>query len=205
MKQFTVAISKLSGLKDFSLRALLRNTAVFVAVAAFSGAVPGENLVGENMEIEITGFVLRITDHDGQLAYIVEGERMVQTETVGGNIQQRAERPHLQILDAGILDWVWQSQAAVHDPLQHRWFLDGATTGLRPARDPYPHTEIITRDVTILSEAQQIMTSERSTLVQPGLFMTGIGLHADINTSIIRLLSNVHTVYAQEEEEDILQ
>jgi len=154
------------------------------------------------LQLEINEFTLRLTDANGQLAYILEGSRMLQTEERGAGIQQRADQPRLQILDAGTVDWIWQSESAVHYPLEQRWFLAGETHGLRLPGVAHPRTEINTRDVTIWADSQQIATDARSILTQPGLFMTGLGLRADITTGIIQLLSFVRTVYAQLEEHE---
>ena len=159
-------------------------------------AAPG---LATEAQLDIFGFTLRITDDDGAITHVLEGERMRQFDDIG---QQRAENPQLELLTDGHIDWIWTAPAAVHYPAAQRLELIGATEGLRLPSPLHVQTEIETADVTILTESREILTDARATMVRPGLFVTGIGMYADINADIIELRSDVNTVYAPADSEE---
>ena len=153
----------------------------------------------DEAQLDILGFTLRITDADGQITHVLEGERMQQFDTIG---QQRTEKPRLELLTEGHIDWIWTAPAAVHFPAAHRLELLGSTVGLRLPSPLHPRTEIETADVTILTESREVLTDARATMVRPGLFVTGIGMYADVEADLIELKADVNTVYAPEESEE---
>lgn len=150
-------------------------------------------------QMDVFGFVLRITDADGVITHVLEGERMRQFDQIG---QQRAERPRLELLTDGALDWIWSAPAAVHYPAEHRLELLGSTEGLRMPSAQNLQTHIESADVTILTETREIFSDARTTMTRPDLFMTGIGMYADTFAEIIELKSEVTTVYAPMESEE---
>jgi lipopolysaccharide export system protein LptC len=154
--------------------------------------------LASDAQLDIFGFTLRITDADGAITHVLEGERMRQFDDIG---QQRAEKPQLELLTDGHVDWIWTAPAAVHYPAEQRLELIGATEGLRLPSPLHPQTEIETADVTVLTESREILTDARATMVRPGLFVTGIGMYADVDADIIELQSDVNTVYAPAESE----
>ena len=158
-------------------------------------AIPG---LASEAQLDIFGFTLRITDADGAITHVLEGQRMQQFDEIG---QQRAEKPRLELLTEGHVDWIWTAPAAVHYPAAQRLELVGATEGLRLPSPLHPRTEIETADVTVLTESREILTDARATMVRPGLFVTGIGMYADVDADIIELKSDVNTVYAPADSE----
>ncbi|AGA34280.1 protein of unknown function DUF1239 [Thioalkalivibrio nitratireducens DSM 14787] len=152
------------------------------------------------VQLDITGFVLRVTDERGEITHVLEGESLQQFDELG---LQRAEDPRLEFLTDGHIDWVWTAPAAVHYPAAHRLVLLGTTEGLRLPSPEQPQTEITSADVTIVTDTREVFTDARATLVRPGLFMTGIGMHADVAADLIELRSEVETVYAPENPRDM--
>ncbi len=151
-------------------------------------------------QFDILGFTLRITDAEGTVTHVLKGERMQQFQDLG---IQRAQEPRLELLTEGRVDWIWTAPAAVHDPAEERLETVGITEGVQLPGPANPRTEIETADVTILTGTREVMTNARATVLRPGLFMTGIGMHADVQADIIELRNEVETVYApQETEED---
>ncbi len=150
-------------------------------------------------QLDIFGFTLRITDAEGQITHVLHGERMQQFDDLQ---QQHTEEPRLELLTDGELDWIWSAPAAIHYPARQRLELLGKTVGLRLPGTRNPQTEIETADVTILTDTREFLTDARATMIQPGLFMTGIGMHANVTTDIIELKSSVNTIYAAPEIED---
>ena len=166
-----------------------------VAIGLAPMATP---VLASEAQLDIFGFTLRITDADGAITHVLEGERMQQFDEIG---QQRARKPRLELLTDGHVDWIWTAPAAVHYPAAQRLELIGATEGLRLPSPLHPQTEIETADVTVLTESREILTDARATMVRPGLFVTGIGMYADVDADIIELKSDVNTVYAPAESE----
>lgn len=170
-------------------------TCLAVAIGLAPMATPG---LASEAQLDVFGFTLRITNADGTITHVLEGERMQQFDDIG---QQRAEKPQLELLTEGHVEWIWTAPAAVHYPAAQRLELIGATEGLRLPSPLHPQTEIETADVTILTESREILTDARATMVRPGLFVTGIGMYADVDADIIELKSDVNTVYAPAESE----
>ena len=174
-------------------------TCLVVAISLAPMATPG---LASEAQLDIFGFTLRITNADGEITHILEGERMQQFDDI---VQQHTEKPRLELLTDGHVDWIWTAPAAVHYPAAQRLELIGATEGLRLPSPRHPQTEIDTADVTILTESREARTDARATMVRPGLFVTGVGMHADIDADLIELKSDVNTVYAPQESEDTSQ
>jgi lipopolysaccharide export system protein LptC len=168
-------------------------------VALIGAAQADADGVESGPQLDIFGFTLRITDADGEITHVLEGERMRQFDGIG---QQRAEMPRLALLTDGELDWIWSAPAAVHYPAEHRLELLGTTEGLRMPSPRTLQTEIVSADVTILTETREIFSDARTTVTRPDLFMTGVGLYADFFADIIELKSAVTTVYAPMENEE---
>jgi len=166
-----------------------------VAIGLAPMVTPG---LASEAQLDIFGFTLRITDADGVITHVLEGERMQQFDEIG---QQRARKPRLELLTDGHVDWIWTAPAAVHYPAAQRLELIGATEGLRLPSPLHPQTEIETADVTVLTESREILTDARATMVRPGLFVTGIGMYADVDADIIELKNDVNTVYAPADSE----
>lgn len=150
-------------------------------------------------QLDIFGFTLRITDAEGQITHVLHGERMQQFDDLR---EQHTEEPRLELMTDGELDWIWSAPAAVHYPAEQRLELLGRTVGLRLPGARHVQTEIETADVTILTDTRKVLTDARATMVRPGLFMTGIGMHADVTTDIVELKSSVNTVYNAPEIEE---
>lgn len=170
-------------------------TCLAVAIGLAPMATPA---LASEAQLDVFGFTLRITDADGAITHVLEGERMQQFDDIG---QQRAEKPQLELLTEGHVDWIWTAPAAIHYPAAQRLELIGATEGLRLPSPLHPQTEFETADVTVLTESREIQTDARATMVRPGLFVTGIGMYADVDADIIELKSDVNTVYAPAESE----
>jgi len=170
-------------------------TCLAAAVGLAPIATPG---LASEPQLDIFGFTLRITDADGEITHVLEGERMQQFDEIG---EQHAEKPRLELMTDGHLDWIWTAPAAVHYPAEQRLELIGATEGLRLPSPLHPQTDIETADVTVLTESREILTDARATMVRPGLFVTGIGMYADVDADIIELQSDVNTVYAPADSE----
>jgi lipopolysaccharide export system protein LptC len=175
-------------------------SAVLALSALLAGALPSAaTAVDDGATLVVERFELRITDKAGEVTHVLRGERMEQFEVLGF---QRVERPRLELLANGAVDWIWTAPVAVHYPAQHRLELLGVTKGLRPPGGPNVQTEIETFDVTIATDSQEVTTDARATLTQPGLNMTGIGMHADPRADIVELYSDVITVYSSEHEQE---
>ena len=181
-------------------RGRVRNRSGAACLAVAIGLAPmATPILANEAQLDIFGFTLRITDANGAITHVLEGERMQQFDAIG---QQRAEKPQLELLTAGHVDWIWTAPAAVHYPAEQRLELLGATEGLRLPSPQHLRTEIETADVTILTESREVLTEARATMVRPGLFMTGVGMHADVDADVIELKADVNTVYAPEESEE---
>ncbi len=173
----------------------LGRSALIVAVAA--ALLPAQLTALESgAEFDILGFTLRVTDAEGEITHVLRGARMQQFHALG---VQHAEEPRLELLTEGRVDWIWTAPAAVHYPAEERLETIGLTEGLQLPGPLNPRTEIETADVTILTGPREVMTDARATVIRPGLFMTGIGMHADVQADIIELRNEVETVYAPEE------
>jgi lipopolysaccharide export system protein LptC len=173
---------------------------VALLLLALIGVAQGENDGADSVpQLDVFGFTLRITDADGVITHVLQGERMRQFDQIG---QQRADMPRLELLTEGELDWIWSAPAAVHYPAEHRLELLGTTEGLRMPSLRNLQTQIVSADVTILTETREIFSDARTTMIRPDLFMTGIGMYADAFAEIIELKSEVTTVYAPMESEE---
>lgn len=164
-------------------------------------AATGAAALEYGADLDITTFTLRITDADGVVTHILEGERMQQFDDLD---LQRTEAPRLALLTEGQVDWIWSAPAAVHYPAAHRLVLLGHTQGDQlpgPGQEPMA---IETADVTITTDTRQVTTDAQATLVRPGLFMRGTGLHADIPADTLELKKDVRTVYAPESRQEPL-
>ncbi len=150
-------------------------------------------------QFDITGFTLRITNAHGEITHVLQGERMQQFDELG---MQHTEKPRLELMTDGRLDWIWTAPAAVHYPTEQRLQLIGITEGLQLPGPTNPRTDIETSDVTILTGTREVITDARATLRRPGLFMTGVGLYADVSTEVIQLKSEVDTVYSPDETQE---
>lgn len=171
-----------------------------ITLAAAVGLVPaGSGAVEPAAQFDIFGFTLRLTNMEGEITHVLQGQRMQQFDALG---TQHAERPRLELLTEGRVEWIWTAPAAVHYPAEQRLVLIGTTEGLQLPGPENPRTEIETADVTILTATREVMTDARATLVRPGLFMTGVGMYADALAETIELKSAVDTVYAPDETED---
>lgn len=177
---------------------LRRMLPALAGVVLLAGTLLPAAALEQEVQLEITAFELRLTDTLGLMSHRVTGERLLQMETQG---LQQAEAPRLEIFTDGTIDWIWTAPVAIHFPLQHRWLLTGATRGTRLPGADYPWTQISGEDITIETELREIFSPGRATLTQPGLTITGVGLHADLNKDIIRLHNQVYTVYAQDMKE----
>lgn len=176
----------------------MRAAALMMAFAA--AAVPASPAALEpDPQFDILGFTLRITDAEGTVTHVLRGERMQQFQDLG---IQRAQAPRLELLTEGRVDWIWTAPAAVHHPAEERLETVGITEGVQLPGPANPRTEIETADVTILTGTREVMTNARATVRRPGLFMTGIGMHADVHADIIELRNEVETVYAPREIEE---
>ncbi|TVP88166.1 MAG: LPS export ABC transporter periplasmic protein LptC [Thioalkalivibrio sp.] len=174
---------------------LLRPAALILAVAAALAPAPPAALES-GADFDLIGFTLRVTDAEGEITHVLRGARMQQFPDLG---VQHAQEPRLELLTEGRVDWIWTAPAAVHYPAEERLETIGMTEGLQLPGPLNPRTEIETADVTILTGPREVMTDARATLLRPGLFMTGIGMHADVKADIIELRNEVETVYAPEE------
>lgn len=150
-------------------------------------------------QFDILGFTLRITNAHGEITHVLQGERMQQFDVLG---VQHTEKPRLELMTDGRLDWIWTAPAAVHYPAEQRLQLIGITEGLQLPGPTNPRTDIETSDVTILTGTREVITDARATLLRPGLFMTGIGLYADVSAEVIELKSEVDTVYSPDETQE---
>jgi len=153
----------------------------------------------DGADLDITVFTLRITDDNGVVTHILEGERMQQFDALD---LQRTDEPRLALLTDGQVDWIWSAPAAVHYPAAYRLVLLGSTQGEQlpgPEQEPMA---IETADVTITTDTRQVMTDAPATLIRPGLFMRGTGLHADIPADTLELKNDVRTVYAPESSQE---
>lgn len=150
-------------------------------------------------QFDIQGFTLRITNAEGVVTHVLRGERMQQFDEIG---VQHAEKPRLELMTEGRLDWIWTAPAAVHYPADQRLVLIGRTEGLQLPGPQNPRTDIESEDVTVLTGTREVLTDARATLTRPGLVMTGIGMHADATTEIIELRSEVNTVYSPDETQE---
>ena len=176
----------------------VRAAALVMAVAAaVSPASPAA--LEPDPQFDILGFTLRITDAEGTVTHVLQGARMQQFQDLG---IQRAQEPRLELLTDGRVDWIWTAPAAVHHPAEERLETIGITEGVQLPGPLNPRTEIETADVTILTGTREVMTDARATVLRPGLFMSGVGMHADVRTDVIELRHEVETVYAPEEIEE---
>jgi lipopolysaccharide export system protein LptC len=170
---------------------------LILMLAAIAGLLPALLPALESgAQLDVLGFTLRITDADGEVTHVLRGERMQQFAPLG---VQHTEKPRLELMSAGRLDWIWTAPAAVHYPAEQRLVLVGATTGMQLPGPENPRTDIETADVTVLTETREVTTDARATVQRPGLFMTGIGMYADVAAEVIELRSEVDTVYAPDD------
>jgi lipopolysaccharide export system protein LptC len=166
-------------------------------LAAIPGLLPATLSATESSpQFDILGFTLRITNAQGAVTHVLHGERMQQFDALG---VQHAEKPRLELMAEDRLDWVWTAPAAVHYPGEQRLMLIGVTEGLQLPGPTNPRTDIETSDVTILTGTREVTTEARATLLRPGLFMTGVGMYADVTAEVIELRSEVDTVYSPDE------
>jgi lipopolysaccharide export system protein LptC len=149
--------------------------------------------------LDIEQFTLRITDETGTISHVLRGDRLQQFDPLG---YQRTENPRLELRVDGSVDWIWTAPLALHYPVEHRLELLGLTEGLRLARPGRSRSRIETSDVTIHTDTQRVSTEARATRVEPGLFMTGIGMHADLPADTIELHRDVRTVYSSHGEQE---
>jgi lipopolysaccharide export system protein LptC len=170
---------------------------VILMLVAISGLLPALLPALEpGAQLDILGFTLRVTDADGQVTHVLRGERMQQFDALG---VQHTEKPRLELMAEGRLDWIWTAPAAVHYPAEQRLVLVGITEGLQLPGPRNPRTDVETADVTVLTGTREVVTEARATLARPGLFMTGVGMYADVTAELIELRSEVDTVYAPDE------
>jgi len=180
-----------------SARTAGRLRRAILILAAVTGLLPSVLSATESPpQFDILGFTLRITSAEGEVTHVLHGERMQQFDALG---VQHAEKPRLELMSEGRLDWIWTAPAAVHYPAEQRLMLIGVTEGLQLPGPANPRTDIEASDVTILTGTREVMTEARATLRRPGLFMTGVGMYADVTAEIIELRSEVDTVYSLEE------
>lgn len=150
-------------------------------------------------QLDITGFKLRITNAEGEITHVLSGERMRQFDSLG---VQHTEKPRLELMADGRLDWIWTAPVAVHYPTEERILLQGMTEGMQLPGPTNPRTDIETSDVTILTGTREVMSDTRAILLRPGLFMSGVGLYADVSAETIELKSQVETVYSPDEAQE---
>jgi lipopolysaccharide export system protein LptC len=170
---------------------------ILVALVPLALSPAGGTEGGPTLEIE--AFTLRITDETGTITHVLHGDRMQQFDALG---YQRTENPRLELRAEGAVDWVWTAPLALHYPLEQRLELLGLTEGVRLASPGRAEAWIETSDVTITTDTQQVSTQARATRVEPTLFMTGIGMHADLPADTIDLHREVRTVYASQGEQE---
>lgn len=191
-----------TGSRTFACRAatLLCRSSIPLFLAALIGLPSiAAQTTDTEAQLDIFGFTLRITNSEGQITHVLHGERMQQFDDLQ---QQHTEEPRLELLTDGELDWIWSAPAAVHYPADQRLVLLGKTVGFRLPGARHLQTEIETADVTILTDAREVLTDARATMVRPGLFMTGVGMHANVITDIVELKSSVNTIYTTPEIEE---
>ena len=153
----------------------------------------------ERATLDIEQFTLRITDETGAISHVLRGDRLQQFDPLG---YQRTDNPRLELRVDGTVDWIWTAPLALHYPAEQRLELLGLTEGLRLPRPGRSRARIETSDVTIHTDTQRVSTEARATRVEPGLFMTGIGMHADLPADTIELHSDVRTVYSSQGEQE---
>lgn len=149
--------------------------------------------------LDIEQFTLRITDETGMISHVLRGDRLQQFDPLG---YQRTDNPRLELRVDGTVDWIWTAPLALHYPVEQRLELLGLTEGVRLARPGRARSRIETSDVNINTETQEVSTEARATRVEPGLFMTGIGMHADLPADTIELHRDVRTVYSSQGEQE---
>jgi len=180
-----------------SVRTTGRLKRTVLMLAAITGLLPSVLSATEaSPQFDILGFTLRITSAEGEVTHVLHGKRMQQFDALG---VQHAEKPRLELMSEGRLDWIWTAPAAVHYPADQRLMLIGVTEGLQLPGPTNPRTDIETSDVTILTGTREVTTEARATLLRPGLFMTGVGMYADVTAEVIELRSEVDTVYSPDE------
>lgn len=186
-----------------SARTPVRFRRAVLILAMITGLLPALPTAQESSpQLDIRGFTLRITNADGEITHVLHGARMQQFDAPG---VQHTEQPRLELLAEGRLDWIWTAPAAIHYPAEQRLILIGVTEGLQLPGPENPRTNIETSDVTILTGTREVTTQAKTTLLRPGLFMTGVGMYADVTAEVIKLRSEVNTVYSPEDiQEDAL-
>lgn len=168
-------------------------------LAALLPLVPPALDAQESATLDIEQFTLRITDETGAISHVLRGDRLQQFDPLG---YQRTDNPRLELRVDGTVDWIWTAPLALHYPVEQRLELLGLTEGLRLARPGRSRARIETSDVTIETDTQRVSTEARATRVEPELFMTGIGMHADLPADTIELHRDVRTVYSSQGEQE---
>jgi lipopolysaccharide export system protein LptC len=141
-------------------------------------------------ELDIHHFTLRVTNAAGDLQEVLEGTRLQRFVQLG---VEHTEEPRLRLLSPDQGDWFWSAPQAVHYPRQQRLLLVGETHGEQKPGPTNLPMRIETADVTLLTDARQILTDAPLRLWRPDLQAEARGLHADLSLQRMDLLHDVIT------------
>jgi len=147
----------------------------------------------------LTDFTLNALDAQGNLSF----------QTVGPTLARRGEdgsifvtTPDYVIYDGNGHEWKGKSDTAWVNKEGTLMQLDGHVEMHRQAAKGVEPVDVVTRNLTTWPKDKKMETAEPATIVQPGSILRGIGIHNNLNTKELELLSDVHATIEPKDKRD---
>jgi lipopolysaccharide export system protein LptC len=147
---------------------------------------------GLTPELFMEEFTSLVTGPDGAPRYRLSGERMEQYQH---DRSSQVQAPVMIIHRADGADWTVISEQGWVSPEGDEVHLLGEVHMARPEAADHPAVDIHTRDVIVWPETRRADTDAHVAVRSPLYRVDGIGMRADLTTSIVELLHEADGTY----------
>ncbi|MDR2012245.1 MAG: LPS export ABC transporter periplasmic protein LptC [Rhodanobacter sp.] len=138
-----------------------------------------------------TDFTLDALDIDGRRTFRIRGPWLARRGEDGSVF---VTTPDYDLIDSHNYPWQGKSDSAWISEDGTMMKLLGHVEMHRAADSNGNPLDIITRDVTAWPKEKKVETTEFATISQPRSILWGVGMRGDLDTKVLELLSNVHSV-----------
>lgn len=146
------------------------------------------------VQLEVHQFTLRLSDAGGEVRTVLRGERMRRMATAE---LDQIDEARLELFDETGLLWIWTAPSGEHDPTGRSVFLSNPI-GYRLPRAEQPALRIDGVDARILIDERVVITDQRVTVQHAGLWTSGVGMRASLDSHRVEWYSAVETEFQPE-------